>query len=53
MATEPGASREAFSRLLKAFEQRGLVRLSRGAVRLLNKTGLRRIVGESVDITGS
>ena len=51
IAAELGASREAVSRLLKTFEQQGLVALSRGCVRLRDLPALRRIAGEGGSIT--
>ena len=43
LAADLGSAREVISRHLKAFEQQGLVRLSRGAIDLVNRTGLERV----------
>jgi len=40
LAAELGSAREVVSRLLKDFEQRGLVALHRGRVELLDRTAL-------------
>ncbi len=53
IAAELGASREAVSRLLKAFEQQGLVELSRARVRLCDPSALRRIASDDGGITRS
>ncbi len=49
LADELGTSREVVSRLLKAFEQRGCVRLSRGRIELLETTALERIASEGIE----
>ncbi len=51
IAAELGASREAVSRLLKGFEQQGLLTLSRGEVRLQDLAGLRKIIDRAPHIT--
>ena len=43
IALELGSSREVVSRLLKEMERKAIVRLSRGAVTLLNPTALAEI----------
>ena len=43
IAAELGSAREVVSRHLKAFERRGLVRLGRGVVEILDRTGLDRL----------
>jgi len=43
IAAELGTAREVVSRHLKAFERRGLVRLGRGAVEIVDRTGLDRL----------
>lgn len=48
LAVELGTAREVVSRHLKAFEKRGLVRLGRGTVEVVEPAALRRL-GESVD----
>ncbi len=53
IAAELGASREAVSRLLKAFEQQGLVELSRARVRLCDVPALRKMLGDAPEITRS
>ena len=40
LATEIGSAREVISRLLKDFESRGWLKLSRGSVEILNKQSL-------------
>lgn len=42
LAADLGSAREVISRHLKAFEQHGLVRLSRGSIALTNRAGLER-----------
>jgi len=53
IAAELGASREAVSRLLKSFEQQGLLRLSRGQIHLENASALRVMAGDATDHTAS
>jgi CRP/FNR family transcriptional regulator len=43
LAVELGTAREVVSRHLKAFEKRGLVRLGRGAVEVVDRDALRRL----------
>ncbi len=43
VAADLGTSREVVSRLLKDFEQAGLVALSRGAIRIHDRAGLARV----------
>ena len=43
LATELGTAREVVSRHLKAFERRGLVRLGRGTVEIVDRPGLDRL----------
>ena len=43
VAADLGTSREVVSRLLKDFEQEGLVALSRGVIRVHDKAGLARL----------
>jgi CRP/FNR family transcriptional regulator len=45
LADELGCTREMVSRLLKNFEDQGLVSLGRQQVRLLDPAGLRRVAG--------
>lgn len=45
LADELGSVREVVSRTLKQFEERGLVRLDRGQVQVLDSPGLARIAG--------
>jgi len=42
LAADLGSAREVVSRLLKDFEQEGLVRLQRSLVRIVDPVGLRR-----------
>lgn len=48
LAVELGTAREVVSRHLKAFEKRGLVRLGRGTVEVVDRAGLARL-GETAD----
>lgn len=43
IATELGTAREVVSRHLKAFERRGLVRLGRGTIEIVDRPGLDRL----------
>lgn len=43
LAAELGTAREVVSRHLKAFEKRGLVRLGRGTVEVIDRSGLARL----------
>lgn len=43
LAAELGSAREVVSRHLKAFERRGLVRLKRGGIELVDRVGLDRL----------
>ena len=43
LAAELGTAREVVSRHLAAFEKRGLVRLGRGAIEVLDRAGLARL----------
>ena len=43
LAAELGTAREVVSRHLAAFERRGLVRLGRGTVEIVDRAGLRRL----------
>lgn len=45
LAEELGTAREVVSRRLKAFEERGLVRLRRGGIEILDLGGLRGVYG--------
>lgn len=45
LANELGTAREVISRILKQFEQEGLVRLERGAIHVLDRAGLARRAG--------
>jgi len=45
IASELGSAREVVSRQLKDFERRGLVRLGRGEIDLVDRSGLRVIAG--------
>jgi CRP/FNR family transcriptional regulator len=45
LADELGSVREIVSRLLRGFEEEGLVRLSREQVEVVDREGLRRIAG--------
>ncbi len=47
LAADVGASREVVSRILKDFEHRGLVELSRHAVRIVDAEALRRVGGDA------
>jgi len=50
LAADLGSAREVISRHLKAFEQQGLVSLSRGVIELIDRRGLARIAsGSGVD----
>ncbi len=53
IAAELGASREAVSRLLKAFEQQGLVELSRARILLRDIAAMRKMIGPAPRITNS
>jgi CRP/FNR family transcriptional regulator len=53
IAAELGASREAVSRLLKAFEQQGLVALSRARIRLLDVAAMRKMIASAPSFTDS
>ncbi|NIP71833.1 MAG: Crp/Fnr family transcriptional regulator [Gammaproteobacteria bacterium] len=48
IAAELGSAREVISRHLKRLEGRGLVRLGRSSVELINREGLRALAGERV-----
>lgn len=48
IAVELGSAREVISRHLKRMEGRGLVRLQRAAVRVLDRSGLETLVGNDV-----
>ncbi|MCE1235063.1 MAG: Crp/Fnr family transcriptional regulator [Hyphomicrobiales bacterium] len=48
LAVELGTAREVVSRCLKAFEKRGLVRLGRGSVVVVDRPALQRL-GETID----
>mgnify|MGYP002312517500 FL=1 len=47
LAAHLGTAREAVSRMLKYFEREGLVRLSRGSIRLADKEGLQDLAKEN------
>ncbi len=53
IAAELGASREAISRLLKAFEQQGLVELSRARILLRDIAAMRKMIRPAPRITNS
>ena len=53
IAAELGASREAVSRLLKGFEQQGLLSLARGQVRLQDAEALRALTRDAQGFTRS
>jgi CRP/FNR family transcriptional regulator len=46
IAAELGTAREVVSRILKEFERRGWLTLTRGAIQLLNPAALRRFAGQ-------
>ena len=48
IALEIGTSREVVSRILKDFEARGILRVSRGAVRILRPEELERYLSSAV-----
>jgi len=49
LAVELGTAREVVSRLLKAFEHKGLVKLARGQVELVDQLGLQRVATPDSD----
>ncbi|HHC71618.1 MAG TPA: Crp/Fnr family transcriptional regulator [Thiotrichales bacterium] len=49
LASELGTAREVVSRHLKRFEGEGLLRLSRGEIRLLDPSALQRVAGTPAD----
>ena len=48
IARHLGSAREVVTRMLKYFQAEGLVGLSRGGVRLLDRAGLERLAGDSL-----
>lgn len=48
LAVELGSAREVVSRILKRFESQGLIQLSRGNIRILDQSGLKRIASSLV-----
>ncbi len=48
IARHLGSAREVITRMLKYFQNEGLVKLTRGSIALLDEAALRRVAGDSL-----